>query len=468
MTSTPVKDLGSALMNLTVSQTGKGALGAGGFQKVWNSQMNKGTADGSVQSNAKSQTSRQVQKGSSLKAKENRTAQDSTSKTSESLSAEEQEQAVEVLGAAALELMEQIMDVFGISMEELQSVMGELGMEQTDVLDASMLNTLLMRLGGAEDPYALVTDGELYENYRMLMDQRSTILSESAQAFGTDPEQLLGLLKEGSGEEAEMYPSEVLPAVQEAVKPVTVVDHIHENVNQSEEEMPDAEGALSVGTVEQAAGEGQEAQGMQEQAGGRQDGEKHFDGKAEKGQQVNPFVQNLGTQQYQPGLEQTEGVGHSSPWSADTQEIMNQILDHMKLQLNADTTSLEMQLHPASLGTLQVQIASKGGMLTANFITQNEAVKAALETQMIQLKAQFEEQGIKVEAIEVTVQTHEFERNLDEQGRGRGQQEQASGRRNRTRRIDLNDPLGMELTEEEDMLAADMMAVDGSTVNYTV
>ncbi len=144
---------------------------------------------------------------------------------------------------------------------------------------------------------------------------------------------------------------------------------------------------------------------------------------------------------------------------------MRQIMDYMKITLKADTSSLEMQLHPASLGTLQIQIASKGGVVTANFITQNEAVKAALESQMVRLQESFEEQGVKVEAIEVTVQTHEFERNLD-QGRGRNQGE--SSRRNRTRRIQLNDTLPLEDLAEEDTLTAQMMAAEGTTMDITV
>ena len=139
-------------------------------------------------------------------------------------------------------------------------------------------------------------------------------------------------------------------------------------------------------------------------------------------------------------------------------------MDYMKLQLNEDSNSLEMQLHPASLGTLQVQIATKGGMLTAHFITQNEAVKAAIEGQIVQLRETFEEQGVKVEAIEVTVQTHEFEQNL-EQGRGRDSQE--TDKKNRTRKLRLEEPAAVENVDEEDALQAEMMAARGSTVSYT-
>ena len=144
---------------------------------------------------------------------------------------------------------------------------------------------------------------------------------------------------------------------------------------------------------------------------------------------------------------------------------MNQIMDYMKLQFGSDTTSLEMQLHPASLGTLHIQLESKGGMVTANFITQNEAVKAALESQIVQLQESFEAQGVRIEAIEVTVQTHEFERNL-EQGRGREQQEPQ--KKNRSRRINLIDPLATEGLDEEETLAAEVRAAGGSTVEYAV
>ena len=73
---------------------------------------------------------------------------------------------------------------------------------------------------------------------------------------------------------------------------------------------------------------------------------------------------------------------------------MRQIMDYMKVSVKADSSELEMQLHPQSLGTLHIQMASRNGVVTANFIAQNETVKAALESQMVQLKENFAEQGV--------------------------------------------------------------------------
>ena len=88
---------------------------------------------------------------------------------------------------------------------------------------------------------------------------------------------------------------------------------------------------------------------------------------------------------------------------------------------------------------------------------------------MIQLKTQFEEQGVKVDAIEVTVQTHEFERNLDQgRGSGSGSREQEPSRRGRIRRLNLNDSVISGETEEEDILAKNLMEINGNTVDYSV
>ncbi len=101
--------------------------------------------------------------------------------------------------------------------------------------------------------------------------------------------------------------------------------------------------------------------------------------------------------------------------------------------------------------------------MTAHFTASSEAVKAVLENQMIVLKENFEQQDIKVDAIEVTVQTHQFESNL-EQGRQRGEEE--SGRKPRRRRLDVNSlESGEELTEPDQILT-EMMAASGSSVDY--
>ena len=87
---------------------------------------------------------------------------------------------------------------------------------------------------------------------------------------------------------------------------------------------------------------------------------------------------------------------------------------------------------------------------------------------MVQLREQFEEQGIKVDAVEVAVSNHQFEK----QYQADEQREFQRNDRNkvRTRRINLeeleDEELDLLLTDEE-KLQADIMKKNGSTVDFT-
>lgn len=484
--STAVRDVSSAFLNrATVSTTGRNAAAGGDFHKVWSSQMSKGATGGAVQDGGNqnqvkpktehsdtrngrddqqvsSDAGKEPEKLQETKAEDKTTEavrQESTENTTETAESqdtpetelpEEQIRAMEVLGTAAVKLMEQIAEVFGISAEELQAVMDGLGLDRADLLDASKMGDLLLQLGGASDSYALITDEGLYENYRMIMEQLSQVLQEGAGEFGREPGELAGLLKEAL-EEAGISQEQDIPE-----EPVLTGEETGEETGFSTTEKASvSEGGLSADILQEEQNTKQE--------GGRQQRGAQPDARSDGGNQVNLFFQNLRTEQFRPELQQTQEISGNSPWSADTRQIMDQIMDYMKLTLNADTTSLEMQLHPASLGTLQIQIASRGGVVTANFIAQDEAVKAALESQMVQLREQFEEQGVKVEAIEVMVQTHEFEQNL-EQGRGRNHQE--TEKKGRGRRISPGRAASLE-AQEESAPEPDMTVTGGSTVSYT-
>ena len=144
---------------------------------------------------------------------------------------------------------------------------------------------------------------------------------------------------------------------------------------------------------------------------------------------------------------------------------MRQIMDYLKWNLKGDISSMEMQLHPASLGNLQIQVASRGGVLTANFVAQNETVKAVLESQMTLLKQQFEEQGMKVEHIEVTVQTNEFHERY-QQERGNHSSGNGASKKGRARRVRI-DGGSPSLAPAEEETEAVLSGIDTNTVDYT-
>lgn len=152
----------------------------------------------------------------------------------------------------------------------------------------------------------------------------------------------------------------------------------------------------------------------------------------------------------------------------DAADVLNQMTESIRVEVTPETSEINLRLHPESLGSVTVKVSQNHeGVMRAQFTTQNESVKAIVESQAIVLKEALESKGVKVEAVEVMVQSHEFERNLSDRNRGNQAEEQAAGKR-RIRRINLTEGTA-ELTEEteEDTLVREMMAANGNTIDYS-
>ena len=453
MTSSPVKGVGFGLNGAMPTESvtaGLNSIQTGGFQTIWNNHTEKQTDSSQPKEDYRTVKNKP---GDSLRARDEHMAR--TNKWEPSRNVEERtdipeeklEEAMEVLGTAASRFIQQLSELLGKSPEEIQGIMDDLGMKLTDILDAGNFTQLFLATAGVDEQTALVTDEGLYETYQELMGQLNAAVEESAAALELEPEQINMILNQQTPEE---------------IAPQEPLEEPLEDYGKLQE--PEAGNSAISEQPVQRTDESAETDKKDDF------GEKHERGKDHSANSVREQENGLFSQEMR-NVAQPESTAQTvystgSAWDVDTQNIMRQIMDYMKVNLGADLSSVEMQLHPASLGTLQIQVAAKGGIVTANFITENEAVKAALESQMIQLQQQFDEQGVRVDAIEVTVQTHQFEQNL-EQGRGSNSGDQEPAKKQRVRRIDLSGEFLTEELEEEDSLTADLMKANGNTVDYT-
>lgn len=166
------------------------------------------------------------------------------------------------------------------------------------------------------------------------------------------------------------------------------------------------------------------------------------------------------------GVEVTQTIVQTK---VNVEDILRQVSQMTRVFVGQAESSIEMQLNPANLGKVYLQVVSRDGVITAQLAAQNEAVKEALESQLVVLKENMDQQGMKVEAIEVTVASHGFERNLEENQKNAARQQQEeemrkSGRRN----LNLNNLDELEgLMSEEESLVAKIMAEQGNSLNIT-
>ena len=421
------------------------------FQAVWNkTQSSAQTANASTNNRNRTDHS-DVRRGDSLKNGDRQrdnlvNASDDKGMDTEKTDAKDLEKVQEVLGTIVQNLIGQITGTFSISEEELQGIMDDLGMTKMDLTDPASLNELLMNISGAQDSFALLTDENLYGNVKGIMNLQNELVGQAQEDLKLAPEE---------------WQQTVAGIAQKTVAEPVITVEMDDTVNTAAGSQT---GEAAIPMQEPEILENQAAQNTQgEKAGDFGEKQEH----AANGEHGNLLLQNLKEGNFLTQLQQTAQTEEAGP--VDTQDIMRQIMDYIKVSVKPDSSDLEMQLHPQSLGTLHIQMAAKNGVVTANFITENETVKAALESQMVQLKENFTEQGIKVEAIEVTVQTHQFEQNLEQGRDGSGSREAEAGvGRRRTRRINLNTAFAEEEPQtEEDRIAADMMSANGNTVDFT-
>ena len=342
-------------------------------------------------------------------------------------------------------LFQEIARILEVTPEELQTLAEDAGISLEELPGNEELTVLAAfadaRLRGgdaseADAAMALATDETLYERYTRILEARDEFASRIPQEVMGDAEEALS--REMTGEV--LQPPQVTARDEKPAELPDEDDPAMEKIpvatNVTEAEPP---------LERQRGGESREKGGaFQEQ------------GMLQEGFQVSDTAEMIG-----------EGEAYEESPVTDTQSIMRQIMDFMKVQIRPQVTSLEMQLHPASLGTIQVKILSRAGSITASFTAQSETVKAALESQMVTLKEQFEQQGIRVDAIEVEVHTNAFQENLGDRGAGQRNNQTGEPRRNRRLRTDM-------LTEEQlENLTSDMDSHgiplgNGGTIDYTV
>lgn len=199
--------------------------------------------------------------------------------------------------------------------------------------------------------------------------------------------------------------------------------------------------------------------GQGQQQGSQLQGEASFD-VVVPGQQDSKTVENdsaanqgLSFQQNldnQIGANQkVEGNVAQTNQARETYNVPQQIVEQAKLLQRGTDSQMIIKLNPEHLGQLSLKVSVNGnGGVTATFHTDNAQVRAILETTMTQLKQQLDEQGIKVDNVEVHTGLPDGQLPQDQGQQGFYQQQ---GQQVRSQQADLQD-----FEEASENLAAEL------------
>ncbi len=361
----------------------------------------------------------------------------------------------EVLEIVSSAMIQEIAAVLNVPEETVTEAVEQLSMEPAELFTREGISKVVMEVTGNTDPAAMLTDETLYSQVQELVNASKEILENASEETGIPTEEIMKLITliPKDTEKTEDTPVIFEAAKEEEILPDTVI---------REEKRPVVQlfdGRSQKTQVKNPVGEAAIVQTVRV--------EKDSAKEEMTGQESGGMLFGQNEQTFQVETESVPEVPVQT-YVATTEEIMNQVMDYMRINLTSDANELSMQLNPESLGTIHVQIVERNGSISAQFHTTNEVVKEALETQMVILKQNFEEQGIKVDAIQVTVNDSDFERDL-QQGFGQNNQEAGQNEQNapkRVRRIVIGeDGSFSDDLEEEDRIQAELMTANGNSVD---
>jgi flagellar hook-length control protein FliK len=380
----------------------------------------------------------------------------------------------EELDSFAEDVVETVAEDLDVSTEEVDKALEELGMSPFDLLIPQNLVEVAQQLTGEESPADLLVNAQFVD----LMQDMNQMGLQLLQVLDAQPGQLeelvaqMDLLEEPVAlteeeaqallhtqeDEPQSAQAPVLETVGQAAKSAP-----EDEVQQTPEE-PEQDETLPE-QVLQKAEETQEFSGEEQTGKGESDGSRSAKNPAEV-----PTDGSLSQTEvvYQAPEEIAPAAEENSYLSIDTMDLIEQIAEHVRVSVSEGTSSMELQLNPENLGKVYLQVTAKEGVVNATIAASNEAVRAALEAQVADLRQSMNQAGVKVDAIEVTVASHEFERNLEQNadsGRQQGGQEKQTDRR-RNLTLSSMDELSGVMTEEE-ALVAQIMRDNGNSVDLT-
>lgn len=355
-------------------------------------------------------------------------------------------EAAEKVAAVLNQVADVIKEVLGLTDEELTQFMEELGITNVNLIQPEMLQELVLKANSEQDAVVLLTDAKLLSTVNELTSQVEQILQEA----GITPDELLSVMNDPEFETLVEEAIAVLAETEAETENTGNTEETPDEVNKESTVVESNSNTVTDDSKPQIKVEVENEENASEHA----PREKNTTDSTEVDNFSNQFVQNL-----QKAADQIGEVTGQNDVVQMIREIADQILERVKVSVTAETTSLEIVLTPEELGKVNLTVsAERDGTMKATFVTENELAKEAIERNLVQFKESLQEQGLKVDNIEVTVGNFEFDKN--EQAGDSSKEQQKNG----NRRFISDEELSS--TEESDQLAKVFMEGGESTVNY--
>ena len=354
---------------------------------------------------------------------------DCVGKTEESFDESEVVEAIQAMQISLQSINDiktQIADILGITEDELSGILEELKMNVQNLSDPENIMQLVMKAKGINDATVLLVDESIVNDVNEILGQIEELIESNQMSEDT----VYTESNVTDDNASEMYDASN--------------KELHtENITEQENLSLNIKGDMITEKLDNMSNDTDAYSKKQE--GNKDDSLQNLNiGNVNQ----NNITGNIAEALVSAGADFEEA------------KIISQIIDQINVNAKQNITSMEMQLYPEHLGKVTIQVVAKDGGVTAQIQAENENVVKAIEGQISILRDSLNNQGVKIDSIEVTIASHGFEQNLDD-----SQRENRNGENN-ARKIRRNISESFENEEVEEISESAVMETVGNTVSY--
>ena len=381
---------------------------------------------------------------------------DTTKDDKEDVVSDNQQLVTQIVGMLQ-SVQEAAMKALNLSSEELNQLLTKQGMSLTDLLQPEKIQQLVLASNGTNDILNAITDENLADTMKQLLQTVQEMKDSSNLDLSLDQiKSIIQQAKEqGNSQISALLPQEV------SENPIGIVENQQVTVAENNA-TDDKKEAFSNAQISNNGADKNVITQDQKTAGdftGNQSSNHKSKDELNTKDQFQVFVDNL--------VKATPTIQNNFAGDINQitqfRDIVNQIVERIKVSVTTTHTTMEMQLNPENLGKINLSVQAKNGVMTAQFLVQIETSKQAIESQMQTLRDTLSQQGVKIEAIEVTVSANAFEQNYNQDSSN-----QAETRKNDSgKKISLEEALSMTEVMEEVSNTEVNTGLTGSQIDYT-
>lgn len=450
MVSPAVVGTGSTNKVSGTAQTKASAKKSGDFKSVMAASLANGATNGNIgKTNIKDNLINVQNTNTNKISAKNNTSEDKSSVTGSAKNADtssisdvnskaDNKDVTDTVKEVCEDIKDAIKEEFDVSDEDIKVAMELLGLTALDLLSTAKVAELIEQLTGT-DALTLITNEDMMQSFNNIINVVDEANADIAGMLGVKTEEVGIVL--GQNNIAPVVNSE--DTTKQADGKEADTKNADDNINQTVDNQESLSEVLAKKITTESDGKAKNNMPESNEA----------NNKVTYADVADNMISNI-THTFADII--TEGI--STVKEAD---IVNQVIDSVKLMASRELTSMEVMLNPEHLGSVHITVTARNGIVSAQIAAQNEQVKTALENQMVTLREQFESQGLKVDAVEITVMAHSFEAG---QNFGQSESERKQGESKVHRKLDLSS-FDDELEEDLESTAPAPKA-EGSSVEY--